>query len=138
MKSIFKEISIIVMAIIPFQDASACTIQNSMTDILMQKVAARGGFPVSDAHCTFLKRNHLDLAVDGNAVVLNGVNVGWAVVHLQNSQGVVSDLFGESTSVDTGVASQEVADAQFYKALTDAIYSLNWEIAAKQVTNRAN
>lgn len=116
----------------------ACNVPNSATDSLRQKIAAQGGFPISDAQCALLKQKHLELFVDGDATVLNGVNVGWAVVRLGNSQGVVSDRTGISTWVNTGLASQDNADTQFYSSLKGAVNSLDWKAAAEQVTSRAD
>jgi hypothetical protein len=74
------------------------------------------------------------LDVEGEATVLNGVNVGWAVVRLVNKNGVASNLSGNATSVNIDVASQNTADEQFYKALGNAIRSLKWQAAADQIT----
>ncbi len=116
--------------------AHACIVNNSMTDRLRQIVVANGGFPVSDEQCAILKRNNLAISVDGSATVLAGVNIGWAVVHLQDvKSNIASDKVGTATNVDkSDMGSQDIADTQFYKALGAAISSLDWSVASQEVT----
>lgn len=138
MKSVLKRLLITASISFPFHAAMACSVPNSTDDSTRKIIVEQGGFPVSDAQCALLNQNHLSLDIDGDATVLAGVNVGWAVVRLRNSHGVVSKLSGTGTTVNTDLASQNTADRQFFASLKSAINSLDWKTAAEQVTSRAD
>ncbi len=114
--------------------AQACVVDNAMPDRLRSIVTENGGFPVSDEQCAILKRNHLAVAVEGDATVLGGVNIGWAVVRLQDfKSNIVSDKSASSTNINKEEGSQDTANVQFYKALSSAINELDWNAAAQDV-----
>lgn len=65
---------------------------------------------------------------------MNGVNVGWAIVALQDLKfNIISNKMGRSTQVNTGIASQNVADDILYDAITAAIKALDWKVAVNEV-----
>jgi len=113
--------------------ASACVVPTMTTDHLRELVHARGGWPVSDAKCMFLAAHHLQLVVTAEGIVLNGVNVGWATATLANADLVTSSTTGIGTSVSRGVASQNTADDEAYGAIGQAISTLDWVAAAREV-----
>jgi hypothetical protein len=115
--------------------AHACTVDNAMPDRLRSIVAENGGFPISDEQCAILRKNHLAISVDGAATVLGGVNIGWAVVRLQDlKSNIVSDKSGASTTINKDEGSQDTANVQFYKSLTSAVSELDWNAASQEVT----
>jgi hypothetical protein len=138
MKFVLRNFLIAASISFPLHASAACKVPYTTTDSAKQIFEAHGGFPVSEAQCNLLNQKNLKLNIDGDAAVLNGVNVGWAIVRLVNSIGVPSETEGRSTYVNNGLASQNIANDQFYMALKAAIGSLDWQKAAGQVTSKAD
>jgi hypothetical protein len=115
--------------------AYACIVPENTAPELRQIIVHSGGYPVTDAQCAILQKNHLLLKVDGSAVVLSGANVGWVVVSLMDAKThVVSDTVQYSTTVNTkDTASEDVAQSNFYQSLTAAIAGLDWHAAVADV-----
>lgn len=113
--------------------AFSCSVPESTTEELSHIVDQRGGYPISDAQCAMLNGHHLRLYVEGDATVLEGVNVAWANVSLLNPDRVIASKSGVATRVNTRLTpSQTVADQLFYEALGAAINSLDWKGASAQ------
>lgn len=114
--------------------AWSCQLVDSTTKNIRDVVNQHGGYPISDSQCNLMNQNNLAISVNGVGTVLNGVNVAWAVVSLQDQKtNISSDAVGRSTQVNTGVASQTVANDILYDALSSAIKHLDWEKAAREV-----
>lgn len=117
-----------------FTTAQSCQLQQSTSENIKNVVKNHGGYEISDFQCKLLADNNLALLVYGHGAVLNGVNVGWAIVALQDLKfNIISNKMGRSTQVNTGIASQNVADDILYDAITAAIKALDWKVAVNEV-----
>jgi len=114
--------------------AWSCPVMDSTTENVRDVVKSHGGYPISDAQCYLLKGKSLALSIFGVGTVLNGVNVAWATVTLQDlKSNINSDKAGVSTQVKTGPTSEKIADDILYEAITEALKSLDWDNAIKEV-----
>lgn len=136
MKKLYKALLIVPVATALFaaSSAHACSVPNSTTEDVRDVVVRHGGWPISDAHCDFLNKQHLDLSIDAHFTVLDGASVSWVVVHLLDPDtNIVSDRLRERTSVNRSVASMDRAESDFYEALTAALREFEYDVAANEV-----
>ena len=127
--------TMIVSALIGMSASSAfaCSLRDVTTDHLRDLVSQMGGYPISDQQCALLNSHHLFLHVQGDSSVLDGVNLAWAVVTLENDDNVISSKSGIATRVNARTtASQDNANKLFLSALDGAISSLDWKGAVAQ------
>jgi len=110
-------------------DAQACTLYRSTSSNTVVKLLAENGWNAKkfDAICPKLNRANAELLIDGQATVLGGASVGWAVLMLKDrdSNVTTSDYSSKSTSMNTGVASMDTAEALLYSALNSALDAYN-------------
>lgn len=119
--------------------ASACSGFKSMDPPNVKEVIrASGGYPITEAQCKLLNEQNLALDVAGEAVVLNGVSVAWAVVSLvQVGSNIKSASYRNATQVNTSVASQDFADQMLFEAISKSIKSLDFWAAAREIKGSA-
>ncbi|MGF6768602.1 hypothetical protein P3T18_001072 [Paraburkholderia sp. GAS199] len=133
MKKLFKHLLATAIVGLSATSVFSCAVPESTTDGLRHIVDEQGGYPISDAQCALLNGHHLRLYVEGDAMVLDGVNLAWAHVSLVNPDRVIASKSGIATKVNTKlVPSQDVANKLFYEALESAINSLDWKGAVAQ------
>ena len=136
--SMFKKVVVAMTVGVVSHTAIACkSVPVTTIDAVRDIAAAHGGYPLSDAQCAVLNKHHLSLLIDGQGVVLNGVNVAWAVVRIANAKMVVSDVSSGSAWVGNNVASQDNANDGFYRVLGEVISKLDWAKAVGQVSSGA-
>ncbi len=136
MKKHFKKLLVATAIGLTVSPTFACELNDVTTETLRGIVNRQGGYPVSDAQCAILNSHHLALKVSGQAAVLGGVNIGWALVTLQNGDRVASTKSGTSTHINrVDVGSQDTANKQFHIALQDAIDALDWKGAANEFSS---
>lgn len=133
MKKHFKTMIVSALIGMSASSAFACRLRDVTTDNLRDLVSQMGGYPISDQQCALLNSHHLILHVQGDSSVLDGVNLGWAVVTLENDDNIISSKSGIATRVNArSTPSQDNANKLFYSALDGAISSLDWKGAVAQ------
>ncbi|WP_167310264.1 hypothetical protein [Achromobacter arsenitoxydans] len=116
----------VALLVAPSLAAAACNFQMSATPLIRQVVKANGGTPMSDAQCAKLTKNNLRLHMNGEATVLAGVSVGWAIVTVSDKKtNLVSTEVSLNTVVNAKSASIDTAEKLLYSALENAIRDLD-------------
>lgn len=126
----------LVLSLLLFASSSsfACTFESFEAPHLREIINADGGYRLTDNQCAFLNKNRLALDVSGEATVLAGVSVAWAIVRVRDATtGQVSDNHRYSTNVNAGTPSQDVAQQLFVNSVRDAIRTYDFEKGARQV-----
>jgi len=133
MKKLSKTLLVAAVVGLSAAPAFSCSLMDSTTEALRNIINQQGGYPVTDEQCAMLNAHHLRIHVDGDALVLDGVNVAWADVSVVNADHVIATKSGVSTRINRkAVASQTVADKLFVEALAQAVNSLDWNAATGQ------
>jgi len=113
------------LAFVLAMDAQACGISRSTSSDLIVKLLKDNGWNGSkfDTVCAKLNRANAALVIDGDATVLAGASVGWAVLMLKDKDSNIatSDYSSKTTSVNTNRASMDVAENLLYSALNNAL-----------------
>lgn len=114
----------------------ACQLKTLDSESTRSIVTARGGYPISDAQCTLINSYpNYGLHVDGQATVLNGVNVTWVSVSVVDGDTMIGSITSNKTTrINTSTGSQDVANDTFFEALNAAIAGLDIKKAAGEVT----
>ncbi|MEX3937514.1 hypothetical protein AB4Y32_38270 [Paraburkholderia phymatum] len=136
MKKLAKTLLVAAIAGLSAAPAFSCSLQDITTEPLRNIINQQGGYPISDEQCAMLNAHHLRIHVDGDAVVLDGVNLAWADVSVMNADHVISTNSGISTRINRkATPSQTVANQLFYAALQHAVNSLDWNAATGQFSS---
>jgi len=136
MKKLAKTLLVAAIAGLSTAPVFSCSLQDITTEPLRNIINQQGGYPVSDEQCAMLNAHRLRIRVEGDAVVLDGVNMGWADVSVMNAEHVISTKSGVSTRINRKVTpSQTVANQLFYEALQHAVNSLDWNAATGQFSS---
>jgi len=136
MKKLAKTLLVAAIAGLSTAPVFSCSLQDITTEPLRNIINQQGGYPVSDVQCAMLNAHRLRIRVEGDAVVLDGVNMGWADVSVMNAEHVISTKSGVSTRINRKVTpSQTVANQLFYEALQHAVNSLDWNAATGQFSS---
>ncbi|MEX3969796.1 hypothetical protein [Paraburkholderia caribensis] len=136
MKKLAKTLLVAAIAGLSTAPVFSCSLQDITTEPLRNIIIQQGGYPVSDEQCAMLNAHRLRIRVEGDAVVLDGVNIGWADVSVMNAEHVISTKSGVSTRINRKVTpSQTVANQLFYEALQHAVNSLDWNAATGQFSS---
>ncbi|AUT75507.1 hypothetical protein C2L64_44790 [Paraburkholderia hospita] len=136
MKKLAKTLLVAAIASLSAAPAFSCSLQDITTEPLRNIINQQGGYPISDEQCAMLNAHYLRIHVDGDAVVLDGVNMAWADVSVMNADHVISTKSGVSTRINRkATPSQTVANQLFYEALQHAVNSLDWTAATGQFSS---
>ncbi|BCZ85466.1 hypothetical protein PTKU64_91410 (plasmid) [Paraburkholderia terrae] len=136
MKKLAKTLLVAAVAGLTAAPAFSCSLMDSTTDTLRNIINQQGGYPISDEQCAMLNAHRLRIHVDGDAVVLDGVNVAWADVTVVNADHVIATKSGVSTRINrSATPSQTVANQLFFEALEHAVRSLDWNAATGQFSS---
>ena len=113
------------LALVLAMDAQACSISRSTSSDQIVRILKENGWNSNnfDTVCAKLNRANAAILIDGDATVLAGASVGWAVLMLKDKDSNVttSDFSSKTTSMNTSRASMDVAESLLYSALNNAL-----------------
>ena len=113
------------LALVLAMDAQACSLSRATPNNEIARLLRENGWGATKFKtvCEKVTRANAELLVDGNATVLGGASIGWAIVMLKdkNSNITTSDFASSSTYVNTRNVGMNVSSNLLYSALNDAV-----------------
>lgn len=126
----FKATALVLSLLVSFSANAACKLISNTTSIIQEarRTAGWDGWRFSryDEICEKLRKANAQLVIRGDATVLNGVNIAWAIVEIADINPLLtSGTSSSNTRTNKMVGSQDEANKLLIESIEDAANGLS-------------